>query len=181
MLGEQMVEQVCARTPATVCIGLSDLLDGGEGCLHTDLMGVMHMCCGSTASVRRVDLLHLSLGLPHVPQRMQRVVRAMEESRDGVQRLGGRLAVAQYDADEQRQDQCALVVAPAATSAVGELVLLMLVVGILFDTICLVLTSSRQMLGPVGVVILLLWPACPISTAASSGFLGGESRVVCVL
>ena len=168
MLCEQMLEQVCARTPATVCIGLSDVLDDGEGCLHTDLMGVMHMCCGSTASVHRVDLVHLSFGVPHVPQCMQRVVRAMEESRDGVQRLGGRLAVAQYDADEQREDQRALIIAPAATSAVGELALLVVVVCVLFDTVCLMLTSSGNMLGPVGVAVLLLRPACPISAAAPS-------------
>ncbi len=104
----------------------------------------------------------------------------MEESRDGVQRLGGRLAVAQYDADEQREDQRALIIAPAATSAVGELALLVVVVCVLFDTICLMLTSDGDMLGPVGVVILLRWPACPISTATSSRLLGCESRVVCV-
>jgi hypothetical protein len=72
------------------------------------------------------------------------------------------------------------MVAPAATSALGQLALLMLVVRTLLDAICLMLTSSRQMLGPVGVVVLLLWPACPISTAASRRLLGGESCVVCV-
>ena len=54
-------------------------------------------------------------------------------------------------------------------------------VRLLFNVVCLMLTSSREMLRPVGVAILLTWPACPISTATSRRLLRCESRVVRVL
>jgi hypothetical protein len=88
MLGEEMVQQIRGRAPAAVCIGLSDVFNDGERRLHTDLMGVMHMCCRSTSSLTRVDLVHFSLDLPLLPQSMQRLVRAVDECRDRVQRRG---------------------------------------------------------------------------------------------
>ena len=79
----------------------------------------------------------------------------MDESSGGVHCLRGCLTIMEHDADNQRQKQSALVVAPATTLGVGELVLLLLQLFFRLMLLPAMLTCHSCMVNGVRVVVLL--------------------------
>jgi hypothetical protein len=121
VLHAESVDQVGSSAAASLPVVLPNALDEGEDDLHSHMVGVVDVYRRSATPISCVDHVHLLLIPPARPQLVQRAVGATDESRDCVQCLGGCLAVMQHDADHQREDKSALVRAPAASFAVGEL------------------------------------------------------------
>jgi hypothetical protein len=97
------------------------------------------------------------------------------------QRVGGCLTVLEDETEHQGQDELALLVAPAATLGVGELLLLVRAVNHLLLVCTTLLTCRGSGCGLVGVVVLLasgLTRSLPMSTMLS--LLGSEASVVLV-
>ena len=106
----------------------------------------------------------------------------MDGSRHEAQHIGGCVAIVEHETDDEGEEKHALVVRPGTTLAVGQLVLLLDVVGGRVLCITTMLTSRRCCIGSVRVVFLLAcWSACALSCTTMLGLDGGKASVVSVL
>ena len=110
------------------------------------------------------------------------LIRAVDGSRHKAQYTGGCVAIVEYETDDEGEEEHALVISPGATLVVGELVLLLHVVGGRVLCITTMLTCRRCRIGFVRVVVLFAWwSACTLSSASVLRFDGGKASVVSVL
>ena len=71
VLCKKVIENVRARAPAAVCIGLLDVGDNGQYHVHADVVLVIDMGDCSCTAGSRVHNVHLAFVMPLLPQRVQ--------------------------------------------------------------------------------------------------------------
>jgi hypothetical protein len=182
VLGQDASLHIRDGTATTCGIGMTNVLHNGEDHIHRHVVCMVDMRCGPSAMVRRVDHIDEAFALPLLPQCVQAVVRPPDGHRHEVQRAGGCLLVVQDDANDEGENECALLIAPATTQRIDQLVLLLSVVGDRLLSIMAMLTGHGCHIGPVGVMILLSCrPARAVATTTVLSLFRSEPSVVCVL